>query len=219
VVATEVDAYDWTGRSIKYHRVQIREALGFREFSVADEARFSTWLVEDVCPSGLGEERQREARLAQVPSRAPGAARAESCRAGAGRGPGRGEAAVLRADGAAPEQPDETVRRTIYPVVGEGTHDLVREAMANDAAMKRRPGRRGAGRGQSAAAPRLRRQRHRVRRPPGHRGRVLPGRGGPPPARRARGGRLPPLDHLTGGRPGRRGLSLLITLCSIPPSR
>jgi TnpA family transposase len=46
---------------------------------------------------------------------------------------------LFRLAGAALEQPDETVRRAIYPVVGEGTlHDLVREAMANEAAMKRR---------------------------------------------------------------------------------
>jgi hypothetical protein len=46
---------------------------------------------------------------------------------------------LFRLAGAALEQPDETVRRAIYPVVGEGTLcDLVREAMANEAAMKRR---------------------------------------------------------------------------------
>ncbi len=31
--------YDWEGRAIKYHRAQVREALGFREPTVADEER------------------------------------------------------------------------------------------------------------------------------------------------------------------------------------
>ncbi len=65
VEATEVNAYDWAGRSIKYHRVQIREAYGFRECSGEDEARLATWLAEEVCLSELGEERQREALLAR----------------------------------------------------------------------------------------------------------------------------------------------------------
>jgi hypothetical protein len=30
-------AYDWSGRSIKGHRAQIRRALGFRECTVGDE--------------------------------------------------------------------------------------------------------------------------------------------------------------------------------------
>lgn len=46
---------------------------------------------------------------------------------------------LFRLAGAALEQPEETVRRAIYPVVGEGTlRDLVREAMASETAMKRR---------------------------------------------------------------------------------
>jgi hypothetical protein len=293
VPATEIDAYDWTGRSIKYHRVQIREAYGFRECAAEDEARLTAWLAEDVCQNELGEERQREALLARCraerleppgPSRvdrvlAAGRTAAEQrfCAqtvarlsaeaidrleelAGAAPGDGgRGLLAELKADpgplgletllieiaklgraraiglptdlfagvseklvtawraraatqypsdlqamaqpvritllaalcwqrsaeltdglvdlliqlvqrinaraesrvegemvadlrrvvgkqgilfrlaGAALEQPDETVRRAIYPVVGEGTlRDLVKEAMANEAAMKRR---------------------------------------------------------------------------------
>jgi len=46
---------------------------------------------------------------------------------------------LFRLAGAALEQPGETVRRAIYPVVGERTlRDLVREAMVHEAAMKRR---------------------------------------------------------------------------------
>src|SRR5215467_13461092 len=65
VAATEIDAYDWTGRSIKYHRVQIREAHGFRDCTAEDEARLATWLADEVCLNELGEGRQREALLAR----------------------------------------------------------------------------------------------------------------------------------------------------------
>jgi hypothetical protein len=34
----EFGSYDWSGRSIKYHRGQIREAFGFREFSCGTDS-------------------------------------------------------------------------------------------------------------------------------------------------------------------------------------
>ena len=34
----------WGGRSIKYHRAEIRSHFGFREFTSADEARLAGWL-------------------------------------------------------------------------------------------------------------------------------------------------------------------------------
>ncbi len=42
-----LDDYDWDGRSIKRHRVQIRQELGFREFLDADEQTLATWLLEN----------------------------------------------------------------------------------------------------------------------------------------------------------------------------
>lgn len=36
--------YDWSGRSIERHRAQIREALGFREPTWADEDTLVEWL-------------------------------------------------------------------------------------------------------------------------------------------------------------------------------
>ncbi|MGH2943942.1 MAG: DUF4158 domain-containing protein [Solirubrobacteraceae bacterium] len=59
----ELGRYDWAGRSIKYHRAQIREALGFREAPRADEERLADWLADDVCAGVFSEERQREALL------------------------------------------------------------------------------------------------------------------------------------------------------------
>lgn len=40
--------YDWRGRSITYHRTQIREFFGFREVTLADEDALATWLLEEV---------------------------------------------------------------------------------------------------------------------------------------------------------------------------
>jgi len=34
-------SYEWSGRTIKYHRVQIREYLGFREATVQDGVDFA----------------------------------------------------------------------------------------------------------------------------------------------------------------------------------
>ncbi len=52
--------YDWQGRSIKEHRAQIREALGFRESSVADSKQMEHWLLEHVLPREHQEEHLRE---------------------------------------------------------------------------------------------------------------------------------------------------------------
>jgi hypothetical protein len=51
------------GRSIKYHRAQVREAFGFREATVADEERWTGWLRGEVCPVELSEDRVRDALL------------------------------------------------------------------------------------------------------------------------------------------------------------
>ena len=58
-------SYDWSGRTIKYHRAQIREAFGFREATRADEELLAAWLSEEVCPVDLSEDRLREALVAR----------------------------------------------------------------------------------------------------------------------------------------------------------
>lgn len=83
----EFGSYDFSGRTIKYHRAQIRQFFGFREVTRADEDRLSGWLAEVVCPVELDEERDRQVLLARCraeriepPGRADrivGAARAE----------------------------------------------------------------------------------------------------------------------------------------------
>lgn len=57
----EFAKYPWNGRSAKYHRAQIREAFGFREFARSDEAVLVRWLADEVCPVELGEDRLAEA--------------------------------------------------------------------------------------------------------------------------------------------------------------
>ena len=59
------DEYAWSGRTIEYHRAQIRAALGFHEPTVEDEDNLAVWLAEDVCPVELSEDRLREALLAR----------------------------------------------------------------------------------------------------------------------------------------------------------
>ena len=63
VPAGALDAYQWSGSTIEYHRSQIRSELGFREATVADERLLGDWLAREVCPLELGEERLREALL------------------------------------------------------------------------------------------------------------------------------------------------------------
>ncbi len=58
-------AYAWSGRTIEYHRAQIRAALGFRESRREDEDRLAAWLADEVCPVELSEERLRDAVLAR----------------------------------------------------------------------------------------------------------------------------------------------------------
>ncbi|MFJ4964137.1 Tn3 family transposase [Streptomyces sp. NPDC088729] len=48
VPASELESYDWTGRTVEYHRAQIREHLGFRECSVADAEKLTAYLAEHV---------------------------------------------------------------------------------------------------------------------------------------------------------------------------
>lgn len=65
VPAAELAFYDWSGRTIKAHRVQIRRALGFRECSVADADKLTEWLVANVTQVERNPERVREELLAR----------------------------------------------------------------------------------------------------------------------------------------------------------
>lgn len=65
VEATEIAFYEWTGRTSKFHRTQIRQALGFRECTVADADLLIGWLVDHVTQVERSGERVREHLLAE----------------------------------------------------------------------------------------------------------------------------------------------------------
>jgi len=53
--------YDWAGRTIKYHRAQIRTHLDFREATVADAEATTAWLCAEVLPHDQRPEHLLEA--------------------------------------------------------------------------------------------------------------------------------------------------------------
>ncbi|MFF7941490.1 Tn3 family transposase [Nocardia gamkensis] len=66
VERTEIAFYDWSGRTIEYHRAQIRQALGFRECSVADSDSLTWWLIDHVTQVERNGERVREHLLGEL---------------------------------------------------------------------------------------------------------------------------------------------------------
>jgi len=58
-------AYDWRGRTIKYHRAQIRTAVDFRETSVEDADKLVDWLTNEVVPRERALDRVRSAVYAR----------------------------------------------------------------------------------------------------------------------------------------------------------
>jgi hypothetical protein len=49
--------YSWRGRTIEYHRAQIRRAYGTRPPTEADEDRWAQWLAEEMCPTETNRDR------------------------------------------------------------------------------------------------------------------------------------------------------------------
>ncbi len=58
-------SYDWSGRTIEYHRAQVRKFHGFSEPTVNDEDRLAHWLAADICPMEMSRDRLRSALLAR----------------------------------------------------------------------------------------------------------------------------------------------------------
>ncbi len=58
--------YPWDGRSIKYHRTNIRALAGFREAGVADGRALEVWLVKEGLEQEQRPERIREAAMEAV---------------------------------------------------------------------------------------------------------------------------------------------------------
>jgi hypothetical protein len=77
VDAGELGFYDWSGRTIEYHRAQIRTHLGFRECSVAHADRLTGWLAGHVCvterrPDLVGNELMVRCRAERIEPPAAG---------------------------------------------------------------------------------------------------------------------------------------------------
>jgi len=60
VPAEQYLQYDWRGRTIKYHRAQIRGFCGFREATVQDGEALVVWLLEHQVPHEQRLEQLRE---------------------------------------------------------------------------------------------------------------------------------------------------------------
>ena len=63
VPASDLGFYEWDGRTVEYHRAQVRKFLGFRECTVADAEKLAAWLAGEVCQSERRAERVREELL------------------------------------------------------------------------------------------------------------------------------------------------------------
>ncbi|MFJ3933011.1 DUF4158 domain-containing protein [Streptomyces sp. NPDC090029] len=61
VAAEEWAAYNWSGRAIKRHRMEIRGAFGFRECTEEDQAQLAEWLAVELCGVELNRDRLAEA--------------------------------------------------------------------------------------------------------------------------------------------------------------
>jgi hypothetical protein len=57
--------YELSSRAATNHRVQIREELGFRECTKADQAELAAWLARALCPTEFRREQLRGAVLAR----------------------------------------------------------------------------------------------------------------------------------------------------------
>jgi len=71
VSVAEIGFYDWDGRQIKRHRVEIRRTTGFRECSVADAEKLIGWLADGVCQVERRAEQVREKLLQDVTRSTP----------------------------------------------------------------------------------------------------------------------------------------------------
>jgi hypothetical protein len=65
VPAADFAFYQWSGRTIEFHRAQIRRALGFRECGVADADKLTEWLVRNVTQAERDAGQVREELLAR----------------------------------------------------------------------------------------------------------------------------------------------------------
>ncbi|BAS11182.1 transposase [Arthrobacter sp. Hiyo4] len=65
VDSSELNLYEWSGRTIEYHRAQIRTHLGFRVATVDDQEKLTSWLAANVAHDERRLELVREELLAR----------------------------------------------------------------------------------------------------------------------------------------------------------
>src|SRR5699024_2814457 len=111
VAPADLGFYEWSGRTFEYHRRQVRTFLGFRECTVADADKLTSWLATEVCHRERRAERVREqlvgrCRAEGVPERRGGRGRAEGIEPPA---PSR----VGRIGGSALRQSEDTLMRQV----------------------------------------------------------------------------------------------------------
>ncbi len=63
VEIVDLASYEWSGRTVEYHRAEIREHLGFRLATVADQQLLTSWLAVSVAHAERRPDRVREALL------------------------------------------------------------------------------------------------------------------------------------------------------------
>ena len=63
VEVVDLASYEWSGRTVEYHRAEIREHLGFRLATVADQQRLTSWLAVSVAHAERRPDRVRDALL------------------------------------------------------------------------------------------------------------------------------------------------------------
>ncbi|PZS34877.1 MAG: hypothetical protein DLM61_02790 [Pseudonocardiales bacterium] len=59
VPPSDIAFYEWDGRTIEYHRAQIRTFTGFRECTAADAEKITGWLADHVCRPERRSDRVR----------------------------------------------------------------------------------------------------------------------------------------------------------------
>jgi len=65
VDASVLGFYEWSGRTIEYHRNQVRAHLGFRVATISDQEKLTVWLASNVAHAERRPERVRDELLAQ----------------------------------------------------------------------------------------------------------------------------------------------------------
>jgi len=65
VDASDLGFYEWASRTIEYHRAQIRDHLGYRVATVADQEELTGWLAEAVAHAERRPDRVRDELLVE----------------------------------------------------------------------------------------------------------------------------------------------------------